>query len=221
MLGSSWARMRPPLIRLWQEKRGEVEPEDLSDNLIVQLGVVTEDLNRRWYEARTGLAVRDVQRRTHHPVLKWMAATLDGVVDSSGAVFKSKFMLPWSFSEEGAAEKCMAQLQHNMWVIQSRSAVLSIITGGGKWVELTVAADALYQHVLPRGREEIPPVRGDRRAPVAVWRRGTPARPSGGARCRYERLERLGGVRGSLLPDAPALRRARDSQERAEAAHAG
>ena len=40
------------LLRLWREKRGEVEPEDLSGNLIVQLGVVTEDLNRRWYEAK-------------------------------------------------------------------------------------------------------------------------------------------------------------------------
>ena len=42
------------LIRLWREKRGEVEPEDLSGNLIVQLGLATEDLNRRWYEANTG-----------------------------------------------------------------------------------------------------------------------------------------------------------------------
>ncbi len=37
------------LIRLWREKRGEVEPEDLSTNLIVQLGSVTETLNRQWY----------------------------------------------------------------------------------------------------------------------------------------------------------------------------
>jgi hypothetical protein len=35
------------LVRLWREKRGEVEPEDLSDVLVVQLGTVTEDLNRR------------------------------------------------------------------------------------------------------------------------------------------------------------------------------
>ena len=42
------------LVRLWREKRGEVDPEDLSDNLIVQLGTVTEDLNRRWYERNTG-----------------------------------------------------------------------------------------------------------------------------------------------------------------------
>jgi predicted phage-related endonuclease len=48
------------LIRLWREKRGEVAPEDLSGNLIVQLGSVTEDLNRRWYEANTGQIITDV-----------------------------------------------------------------------------------------------------------------------------------------------------------------
>ena len=46
------------LVRLWREKRGEVEPEDLSGNLIVQLGLATEELNRRWYEANTGQAGR-------------------------------------------------------------------------------------------------------------------------------------------------------------------
>jgi hypothetical protein len=57
-------------------------------------------------------------------------------------------MLPWSFSEEAAAEKHMAQLQHNMWVTNSKLAALSIITGGGKWVEITIPADCLYQHLL-------------------------------------------------------------------------
>jgi predicted phage-related endonuclease len=136
------------LLRLWREKRGEAEPEDLSGNLIVQLGVATEKLNRQWYERNTGNALRDVQRRVIHPVIKWMAATLDGMVEPSGAVFEAKFMLPWSFSEEGAAEKYMAQLQHNMWVTNATTAVLSVITGGGKWVEITVAADSLYQHLL-------------------------------------------------------------------------
>ena len=45
------------LLRLWREKRGEVEPEDLSGNLIVQLGVATEALNRHWYERNTGQTV--------------------------------------------------------------------------------------------------------------------------------------------------------------------
>lgn len=68
------------LLRLWREKRGEIEPEDLSNNLIVQLGVVTQALNRQWFERNTGRAIKDVQKRIHHPVFRWMAATLDGVV---------------------------------------------------------------------------------------------------------------------------------------------
>jgi predicted phage-related endonuclease len=133
------------LIRLWQEKRGEAEPADLSGDLIVQLGVATETLNRSRYERNTGQSVTDVQRWVQHPVDRYLAATLDGFVD---AVFEAKFMLPWSFSEEAAIEKHMAQLQHNMWVTNARSAALSIITGGGKWIELTIPADPLYQHFL-------------------------------------------------------------------------
>jgi predicted phage-related endonuclease len=136
------------LLRLWREKRGEIEPEDLSGNLVVQLGVATEELNRRWYQANSGQVLTDIQRRIRHPVLRWMAATLDGRVEATGAVFEAKFMLPWSFSEEAASEKYIAQLQHNMWVIAARSAVLSVITGGGKWVEITSHADPLYQHLI-------------------------------------------------------------------------
>src|SRR5580765_5911525 len=91
-IGGSDARIimgddEPSLIRLWREKRGEVEPEDLSGNLIVQLGTVTEALNRDWYQRNSGQVVKGVQRRVHHPVVRWMAATLDGVVESTGAVF--------------------------------------------------------------------------------------------------------------------------------------
>jgi len=136
------------LVRLWREKRGEAEPEDLARNLLVQLGVVTEPLNRLWYERNTGQAITDVQRRVRHPVNRWMAATLDGMVAGSGAVFEAKFMLPWSFSEETAAQKHMAQVQHNMWVTNAKLAALSVITGGGKWVEITLSADPLYQHLL-------------------------------------------------------------------------
>src|SRR5882762_8833868 len=108
-------------LRLWREKRGEAEPEDLSGNLIVQ-------------------------HRLRHPVLRWMGATLDGIVAGSETVFEAKFMLPWSFSEEAAAEKHMAQLQHNMWVTNAKAAALSIITGGGKWVEIAIAADSFFQN---------------------------------------------------------------------------
>lgn len=152
-IGGSDARIimgndQDDLTRLWREKRGEIAPQDFSDNLIVQLGSVTEDLNRSWYQRASGQTIADIQKRVRHPVHHWMAATLDGIVAETGAVFEAKFMLPWAFTEEAAADKHMAQLQHNMWVVAARSAVLSIITGGGKWVELTLHADPLYQHLL-------------------------------------------------------------------------
>jgi predicted phage-related endonuclease len=152
-IGGSDARMimgndEAALLRLWREKRGEADPPDLSSNLIVQLGTATEELNRTWYERNTGHSIGGVQRRVQHSTIPWMVATLDGIVEGSGAIFEAKFMLPWSFSEEAAAEKYMAQVQHNMWVTHLRLAVLSIITGGGKWVEITIPMDPLYLSVL-------------------------------------------------------------------------
>ena len=150
-------------------------PEDLSGNLVVQLGLATEALNRAWYERNTGRAVADVQRWVQHPVKRWMAATLDGMVEGVDAVFEAKFMLPWSFSEEAAAEKHMAQLQHNMWVTNAQ-------VGG--------AVDHHRRRQMDRDdhtrRRSLPALSGDGGAPVlalrsdwrdpaSLWRRASPA----------------------------------------------
>ena len=96
-----------------------------SGNLLVQLGLATEPLNRLWYERTTGQVIQGVQTWIRHPVIRWMAATLDGIVEGNGAVFEAKFMLPWSFSEEAAAEKHMAQApaQHVGGQCQGRGAL--------------------------------------------------------------------------------------------------
>ena len=133
------------LLRLWREKRGEAEPEDLSGNLVVHW-VATENLNRRWYEAQTGEIITDVQAPcAMRHCAGWPPHS---TADWNRAMFEAKFMLPWSFSEEAAAQKYTPQLQHNMWVFTGRKSVLSIITGGGKWVEIKVHADPLYQHLI-------------------------------------------------------------------------
>ena len=137
------------LLRLWREKRGEVEPEDLSGNLIVQLGVVTEELNRRWYEANTGQVITDIQKHVRHPTHPLARRHARRARSGRAAPSSSRSSCcPGHFSEEAAAEKYMPQLQHNMWVVAARSAVLSIITGGGKWVEIKTHADPLYQHLI-------------------------------------------------------------------------
>ena len=200
------------LIRLWQEKRGEVGPEDLSANLIVQLGVVTEDLNRVWYERNTGHAITSVQTRVKHPVLSFLAATVDGMVTETGAVYEAKFMLPWSFSEGAAAEKYMAQLQPNMWVTNFRTAALSIITGGGKWVEIAVAADPLYRTSCSPRRKSSGAVSspGTGLTFSGLCRR---SRGSKGEGSRHGRLQRLGGLRRAILFDPRRLEHERAKTE--------
>ena len=133
-----------------------------------------------------------VQRFLRHPKIEWMGATLDGMVPAQKAVFEAKFMLPWSFSEEGAADKHMAQLQHNMLVSGTRRAYLSILTGGAKWILIEVEADPLYQTVLLQVERlfwrcvqtgEVP------RPSMSSRRRKAAAPPHR----RHGRLERLGG----------------------------
>ena len=109
-------------------------------------------------------------------------------------------MLPWSFSEEAAAEKHMAQLQHNMLVAGTKKSVLSIINGGGKWIELSIEADPIYQTILIAAEK-------------AFWRAvktgETPDRSGQGR--RHERLQLLGRICKSISSDSrsPCRPRAR------------
>ena len=128
-----------------------------------------------------------------------MAATLDGRVEGSD-VFESKFMLPWSFTEEAAAEKHMPQLQHNMWVVAARASVLSVITGGGKWVEIKIHADPLYQHLIVTAERKFWRCVESGEPPALFGVEPPKPRIAGGAHRRYGLVQRLGGVCCGLHP---------------------
>ena len=132
------------VLRLWQEKRGEAEPEDLSGKLSVVLGCWTEDLNRQWYERLSGKTVVDAGKALSCADYRWRKCTLDGVVESSGAVFEAKHTNSFVKAED-VLERYMPQLQHNMAVAKADRAVLSVIFGNAKYEMFEVAADWLYQ----------------------------------------------------------------------------
>ena len=199
------------LIRLWREKRGEVEPEDLSDNLIVQLGTATEALNRAWYQRSTGQTITDVQKRVRHPMHKWMAATLDGMVEPAGAVFEAKFMLPWAFTEEAAAEKHMAQLQHNMWLSPRALGAFD----HHRWRQMGRDQDLCRPALSAspaHGRKEVLALRPKRRAAYPLQYRNAPPKTRGGEGRRYVDLQPMGRTGSDLPADARGPWRARDGQ---------
>src|SRR5215471_19198372 len=111
MPAPSWATTKPRLSASGEKSAARWSGPIIQTTWLVQLGLATERLNRRWFERTTGQVVKDIQTWVRHPVIRWMAATLDGTVEASGALFEAKFMLPWSFSEEAAAEKHMPQVQ--------------------------------------------------------------------------------------------------------------
>ena len=145
------------LIQLWREKRGEAEPEDLSDNLAVQMGSFTEPLNVAWFEKCTGYDVHDrgmPYRRDWdgHP----MAATLDGAVCERSTddrltpalgVFEAKHCGTRNTDAE-LFERYVPQLTHNCLVTDLSRAWLSVFKGNGDWMVMEYALDDAYAAAL-------------------------------------------------------------------------
>lgn len=139
--------------RLWHQKRGEEESDDLSEVLLVQLGNVTEPLNQDWFELQTGMCVSGEQSRSKLEGWEVAQSTLDGVVSETEggdpfAIFEAKFMFPFNWSIEKAVEKYMAQIQWNMMTRALPKGFLSVITGAGQWAQAPVDADEFYQIAL-------------------------------------------------------------------------
>jgi hypothetical protein len=55
----------------------------------------------------------------------------------------------------------MPQLWHNVWVTNAKLAVLSVINGGGNWVEISISVDPLYQHLLLAAEKKFWPEVGE------------------------------------------------------------
>ena len=135
------------VLRLWQEKRGEVAPEDLSAVLPVMLGSWTEAFNRQWYERQADQAVTLIGTSMACSEYSWRRCTLDGFVEAQNAVFEAKHVGAF-FRPEEVLARYMPQLQHNMAVKGCELSLLSVIYGNHKWEGYEVAADWLYQDEL-------------------------------------------------------------------------
>jgi len=133
------------IARLVQEKRGELEPEDLSRSLPVQLGVWTEQFNRNWYELQTGNQVTGVDEVWTHPKHTFIRARLDGFVGE--AVFEAKHVNPFG-DIEAVVQRYMPQLHHYMTVTGKRTAILSVLVGTQRWECFTVDYDPFYADLL-------------------------------------------------------------------------
>lgn len=145
-IGSSDATriMKGEIYELWLEKTGRKIPDDLSDNLLVQLGVFTEPFNRFWFEKTTGLIV-EPPCRISHPEYEFLAANLDGMCN--GLPWEAKHVNGFTKEDEVVA-RYYAQIQHQIMVSGAHQAILSVIFGNHKFQTFTVDVDLEYQQLL-------------------------------------------------------------------------
>jgi predicted phage-related endonuclease len=131
------------ILKLWKEKVGETEPEDLSDILPVQLGSFTEPFNIEWFTKTTGRVVTNQQERHVHAKHTFMTCTLDGMTDGGKAVFEAKHVGQF-MKEDEILDRYAPQLHHNMSVMGVEWAVLSVLFGNQRHEVMDVNYDPLY-----------------------------------------------------------------------------
>lgn len=125
-------------LALWKEKTGKEPPEDLSENLAVQMGVFTEPLNIYWFTKSSGLSVTTDKARCRHPAHPWMQCELDGRVDSD--VFEAKHVSAFAKPEE-IVSRYFWNCQHQMAVTGASKVYLSVFFGNSKWEFFEVPRD--------------------------------------------------------------------------------
>lgn len=169
------------LLRLYREKRGEVEGEDLSDILAVQMGSFTEPFNAAWFEKNTGYVVIGSGKLVKHPTLSFMRATLDGeVVNDFGmdsemelGVFEAKHCGTRSTDAEIFA-RYVPQLTHNCLCAGFERAFLSVFKGNGDWVMFEYELDDAYAERLIAAETDFWECVRTGKPPVAVPSEPTP-----------------------------------------------
>lgn len=134
-------------LDVYLEKRGEVEPDDLSDNPAVQWGIKLEDLIAREYAERTGRKVRRVNRILQHPEHAYMLASLDRSVAGEDRILECKtagaFMTD-QWGEPGTDEVPMTyliQCMHYLAVDGAAICDLAVLIGGRDFRIYTIRRD--------------------------------------------------------------------------------
>ncbi|MAX46362.1 MAG: hypothetical protein CMB24_06180 [Euryarchaeota archaeon] len=128
---------------LWLEKTGRQEPANLDRVLPVQIGIVTEGLNKLWFAQETGHKLLSASNQ-HDFTDGFRHASLDGLVNVSDkiCVLECKHTNA-NNTLENVIRKYMPQLQHYMQVAMMDRAYLSVIFGNMRyeWCEITYDND--------------------------------------------------------------------------------
>lgn len=147
--------------QLYLEKRGEADPDDLSDNEAVHFGNVLEDVVAEEYCRRTGRRVRRVNRILRHPEHAFMLANLDRDVVGEPRILECKTAGRWIRPEDWGPsgtdqvpESYLLQTQWYLAVTGKQVADLAVLIAGQDFRIYEIPReDALIDDLIAIGAE--------------------------------------------------------------------
>lgn len=87
------------VLRLWCEKVGLIEPDDLSNNLAVLLGNMLEDVVAKLFTWKTGKKVRNSKKQYIHSTYNFLVAHIDRIVEGTDFLLECKTSSPFNINQ--------------------------------------------------------------------------------------------------------------------------
>lgn len=145
--------------RLYLEKRGEREPDDLSDKDFIHFGNVLEDIVATEWSRRTEARVARVNSQLVHPDHQWMTAHIDRRVVGVREGLECKTASVWNAEEWGDREDqiplhYLIQCTHYLAVTGWDAWNVAVLIGGNDFRRFRIERDEEFiEDLIKRERE--------------------------------------------------------------------
>ncbi|AXY24929.1 hypothetical protein CL176_02195 [Suicoccus acidiformans] len=138
--------------QVWLEKTGQLEPEDLSDKVAIQIGNELEDLVARMFTQQTGKSVRKDNKTHYHKEYPFLLANIDRKVTAEHALLECKTTSAFNADQwkgDNIPASYLMQVQHYLNVLDYDRAYIAVIIGNHDFVYKEIEKDPelidLYQ----------------------------------------------------------------------------
>jgi putative phage-type endonuclease len=196
--------------KLWLEKTGARQADDLSENDFVHFGNVLEDVVANEFTRRTGKRVMRVNQQLTHPVHSWMTANIDRrIVGAGEGIYEGlecKTASIWSQKEWGEKEdqipiQYLIQVMHYLAVTGWDAWHVAVLIAGNDFRTFKIQRDEeMIEDLIKREQEfwdavlrNVPPEAVSLDDTYMRWPKdyGNPIVASPNARRAYDRLMKL------------------------------
>jgi len=141
ILGMS--RWKTPL-KLWLEKTGEVEPDDLSENEAVQLGIELEDFVAQKFARENNKKVRKTSQMYVHKKHPFMVAHIDRLIAGADEILECKTCASYKqdeWEEDKIPQEYILQVIWYLGITGKKTGYIAVLIGGQKFKSKPIKFD--------------------------------------------------------------------------------